>query len=386
MAANKIPASKQMKVSLDQYVRTPDGAIDTSWNVREATSYRPDELADLRDSIVAAQAAYGGAGLTDPVTLMSESEGYKPPYRIIKGHRRTLVLEQMEYKGEIPAIVFPKMDRATFMHLLLDQGQQRSLSVVELFIAIKKGFEAGLSEPDLAVSLSGLLAHFYPPTEKFKEEVDGLNQQVADNKMSRYEADKEIRKLTLNRHRGTIQTRKRVLESPYCVEDQFVRRLRGGKGDGWPTDAEIKRLHEVFTTEKKENPMITRQQPGTDPEGRDMAKKFMELWSSMAKAKEEAKEENGGRRTKKFSMMSNSDVEDLAGKTDSRIVRAVLFRVLNKADGEAFAKIIQLALKLEKNLSAEDMDVLAVYFKAKEQVQTGTGNIEANKPNEEVPA
>jgi hypothetical protein len=380
MATNKLPASKKSKIEFSQIVRNPDGTIDYSWNFRETNAYEMQRLADIRESIAAGQVAFGGSGLTDPITVMEDGEDArgKKTFRIIKGHRRSLALYQLGYDGDVEAIIYPKLDRATFYHLAVDQGQQESLSVVELYLALKKSFEAGLTEADLAVSMSGLLNRFYPPSEKFKEDIDNINAKVAAGEVNRLEADKEIRRLTLNRHRGTIQARKRVMECPEVVEVQFIRRLRGGQGDGWPTDAEVKKLHTIFTEEKAARPelMITRQKPGP---------KFLAAWDELKNAKEEAKEENGGRRTKKFSMMSNSEVDDLASKTDSRIVRAVLWRVLSKADGEAFAKIVPIILKLEENLKPEDVDALAIYFGAKKDltVQTGTSNLEANKPEEQ---
>jgi ParB-like chromosome segregation protein Spo0J len=300
--------------------------VDVSENVRELHRYEQSELEPLIDSILEDKAA-GGNGIKDEPSYMEDANGKLHP---IQGHRRT-VAAMIAGLESTRAKVYPTLERHQFMLLLLDHGQRQGLSQVEVFYSIEKGYEADLTQKQLAVELRPLLEQIQPLTDKQKERINNAPTE---------EAKKQN---LLDCYRGRIQGHIRVCNLPLEVRDAWVAKQRGKQK--WPTENEVRELESIFMDEKKKDPLVTKLNPGP---------KYQERWKKILTAVAEA-DANGTARPKSTGMKNRKEVDEYKKKTSSVFVRCSLDWLTNDLPEDRFAKVVEIMVAKEATLTPEEL-------------------------------
>jgi hypothetical protein len=253
------------------FVAVSEIVNDMTRNVREATADAYDVEPLINDIAM--------RGQQDAATLEKIGDKYFP----IKGFRRSLAIEKanergMVYGDEAPeagkpidkvlAFVYEDLTERERVELLLDHGQRKGLTKPELYNAFKRAFVAGYKEKDVVTLLWSLIISLYPPDKDiYKDLPDKTADPVA------YE--KALAQRKLENSKGILQTAKRAYELPVVVEDEYYKRLRGEQA--WPTNGELKDLHQIHSKEMTANPLLSRNKPGP---------KFEEQWEKVKTARQ----------------------------------------------------------------------------------------------------
>jgi hypothetical protein len=95
---------------------------------------------------------------------------------------------------------------------------------------------------------------------------------------------------------------------PTVVEDEYFKRLRGEQA--WPTNGELKDLHQIHSKELVENPMLSRNKPGP---------KFEAQWQKI----KDARQSGGGNKIRVQTTMRNR--QQVEG--DLKIAESVITKI-----------------------------------------------------------
>ncbi len=278
---------------------------DMSRNVREATAEAYDVEPLINDIAM--------RGQQDAATLEKIGDKYYP----IKGFRRSLAIQKasergMTYGEEAPeagkpidkvlAFVYEDLTERERVELLLDHGQRKGLSKPELFNAFKRAFVAGYREKDVVTLLWSLIVQLYPPSKD-------IYKDLPDKSADPVAYEKALAQRKLENSKGILQTAKRAYECPVVVEDEYFKRLRGEQS--WPTNEELKELHNIHSKELEANPMLSRGNPGP---------KFLEKWEKVKTARENG---DGNKSRVQTTMRNRTQVEG-----DLKILESIICKVV----------------------------------------------------------
>jgi hypothetical protein len=339
-----LPKSKTRVVKLSQILRTPDGKIDHSANVREDIAYTLADLQPLIDSIAETRTELGGSGIKDRPVMM-ETKDDKDVLQIIQGHRRLHAYEIVvggNMDATFEAVVYPYLERAQFISLLMDHGQRKNLNQVETYYAICRAYEYGLNQKSIAIEVRPLLEAISPLTDKQKADIGDTSTDVGRQKL-------------LDRYRGIVQNHIRAFELPPVVGDAWVKKQR--KEQSWPATNELIELHQTFMGEKNaSNNLYNRTNPGP---------KFLERWKKIVDAREAA--EANGTRSKSTGMKNRKDLEELAKRSDLFAVRLVTRYILNEITDEQYRTGIKVQAELEAGMTEEQKQLLLKTFMTDEK-------------------
>ncbi len=338
------------KVQKNQKIAISSVVIDRAWNVREAddTTYKVDAL---RDDIAL-------QGQTHVATLekIKQVDG-SVAYRPIRGFLRSTAIKELAEQKVIDPLTMKRDDKTGELipgtgkpfeniladvyedltdkertALLIDHGQRRGLRIWELFYAMERLFQANESEITIATTLRSLLEELYPPNKVIEPGAANV----------------------LNYYRGVIQTAKEAWRGPKLMRDAWVEKLKGLHS--WPTKKEMMDGVKIYKKEADADKLmkINRDNPG---------KLFMDYWSRLLKAQEEA-EANGPNEAKKVSMMTRSQLEDTLTLMDSRIAKALYSVALNnaKVSRSSLPTLDTLLLEFEAGMTDAQKQVLDSVF------------------------
>lgn len=267
---------KLIKVAISDIVN------DMTRNVREQS----DAAYDLEPLIADLQMR----GQQDAATLEIVN-GKKYP---LKGFRRvgafTLASQRgLKYSETAPeagkpmdhilAYVYEDLTERERTELLLDHGQRKGLSKVELQNAFERAFVAGYSEKEIVTLLYTLLVQHYPPDRVIGDGLEG--EQLAAKRLEYY--------------KGVLQTAKRAANAPTVLREAYYKKLRGEQK--WPSNSELVDLLSIHNKEATENPLLSRDKPGP---------KFTEKFNAV----KTARESSTGNAPKSASMRNRGQVED----------------------------------------------------------------------------
>lgn len=302
---------------------------DRSENIRdEATGAY--EVSSLRNDLIL-------NGQTEPVMLERRKNG---ELHILRGFRRiTAMLEANAMSDEdfaklgfdvrrfekVDAIVLDDLTPRDREKYRIDQSQRRNLNRVELFFAVERAFSVGWTEKEVVTTLYDLFVTHYPP-KKTIEDTDTAK---------------------LEYYRGVVQNLKLAWDSPTVLREAFVKKERGEQR--WPTNAELRKYHKIFATERDSDKTnkINRQNPGPE---------FLREWAKYTQVKKETAAEGG--RGKAMSMMNGNQVKDAKKSVNSRIIKYVLDIVVRDLPSDALPELDALMVEIEKNLTDEQNRVL----------------------------
>lgn len=332
------------KLQKNLKINVKDIVIDRTRNIREQddSTYRVDAL--MEDISL--------RGQLEPVTLERVKEGDTVKYYPIRGFLRSTAITALalagvidpttakrDDKGEIipgtgnvfefvKAEVYEELTERERANLLVDIGQRRGLTKVELHFAMERLFAAMYSEKEVAVLCRSMLEQWYNPGNKIEE-------PVTPEKL-------------LNYFRGVIQTAKEAWRGPKLMRDAWVAKLRGTQS--WPTKAEMMDGVKIYkkAVDEDKTGRINRDEPG---------EKFMEFWTRLTTEQANAARGNA---PKPVSMASRGQVEDMQKVCDSRIIKTILSIVLNdgKVDRGKLPNLDAFLKDIEKNLSEEQTKIL----------------------------
>lgn len=305
------------KLKQNAKVSISDIVADRSRNVREQTddAYAiPNLMADIAT-----------IGQRDNVTLELVNGKYYP----IRGFRRVEALKQLR-DGKVidpntqkpfefvKADVYEGLTDLERFQLLLDHGQRKGLSKVELLFAMFKSFDAQYSEKETVILLRSLLEDHYRPTRPIKDENDLFNY-----------------------YRGVLQTAKRAYGSPDVVRDAWVKKMRGEQA--WPRKAEMEQAYNIFVKEMERDTtnQISRSKPGPE---------FLAFWNDLLKKQKEAEAE-GKEKAKASNMQSRQQIEDMKKQSNSLIVKTIVDFVMRRQSPDKFPAFDKLVTQAEASMT-----------------------------------
>lgn len=332
-----------MKVSKIQQILINAVTIDRTKNVREDDAY---EVSALKEDLKL-------RGQQEPAALEKIGDAYVP----IKGFRRATAILELAAEGainpktvkfdsdgkpvantgkpfeSIEALVYEGLSDRERLELLLDHGQRRGLSKVELQNSFERGFQAMYTEKELATILFSLLEHHYPPNKSI--------ENTAEAK--------------LNYYRGVIQTAKHAYRAPDVLHDKWMLRLKGTQA--WPTKAEMVEMSTIHQKESDGKPQFNKKNPGP---------KFMERWTAYLKKVEEATKE-GNVRPKSDSMMNRQQVEEATKACDSLILKTFGLIIQRRIPQDKLAVLDKIMTDKVESIMSDEVRQLIIGLNVTEE-------------------
>ena len=210
-----------------KHVMIPDNDLLVEANVRLPGNYQTEALCDD----IAAR------GMTEHITVWQRAKGQ---YVVLRGHRRLAAAQMLKardldvYKERfpdgLPCEVISGIDANKALEYKVDHGNEVSLTNPhELQMCASMLFNAGKTEADVAVQLSGLMDRIYPMKAKAKAEITALRKVAAEAKTEKDKiiADNDVRKYVLNYRRGVVQGLHNAHRCPDIVMDALYFKATG---------------------------------------------------------------------------------------------------------------------------------------------------------------
>ena len=209
-------------------------------------------------------------GQTTPIMLWQD----KDTFRLIRGYRRVAAFKRLKM-DTINAVCVTGIDQKQAIELLIDHGNQKSLTEYEVINAVEKLMEIGRSEKDITITLASLLDKTYPLKGKLKADIAELKANI--EKATGSEKQALVAKLTTRvsqgRH-GLMQHLRRIVRLPSQVRAGIYCKDTGTPymdGIKYPflTQAQIADLEKAFLSDMQvvdgdSIPVYNRLNPGPE--------------------------------------------------------------------------------------------------------------------------